>query len=144
MIGMGTGIAPFQGLIRLIYEKHHGWKGRVRLYHGARTGLEMLYLNDANADLANYYDQPTFRAFQAVSPRPAFDAPIALDQALERNAAEVWDMINRPNCRVYIAGMTKMLDQVDKALTTAGGSSEAWRKRRAELSANGRWVEVLY
>lgn len=144
MIGMGTGIAPFRGLVRLIYEKHRGWKGRVRLFHGARSGLEMLYLNDANDDLANYFDQPTFKAFEAVSPRPAFDAPVALGQALERNAAEVWDIINSPNCRVYLAGVSQMFDQIDAALTKIGGSGEAWRKRRSELAAGGRWVEVLY
>ena len=144
MIGMGTGIAPFRGLIRTIYEKHGGWKGKVRLYHGARTGLEMLYLNDANSDLANYFDQPTFKAFQAVSPRPAFNAPIALDNALEQNAAEVWEMVNSPDSRVYVAGMTQMLGMIDNALAKTAGSPQAWIAKRSELAAAGRWLEVLY
>ena len=70
MIGMGTGIAPFRALIRTIYEKFGSWDGKVRLFYGAKSGLEMLYMNDENKDLAQYVYQPTFKAFQAISPRP--------------------------------------------------------------------------
>jgi ferredoxin--NADP+ reductase len=144
MIGMGTGVAPFRGLVREIYEKLGGWKGRVRLFHGARTGLELLYLNDANDDLASYFDEPTFKAFQAVSPRPALDMPIALDKALEQNAAEVWEIVSGPDSRVFVAGMAQMLDTIDKAMANIAGSSEAWMAKRGELVAANRWLEVLY
>lgn len=144
MIGMGTGIAPFRSLIRAIYEKHGSWQGKVRLFHGARSGLEMLYMNDANNDLANYFDQPTFKAFQAVSPRPAFNEPVAMDKAIEQNAAEVWEIVNKPDSRIYVAGMTKMLTKIDKAMSTIAGSAEAWIAKRKELVAEGRWVELLY
>ncbi|MFA7399907.1 MAG: oxidoreductase, partial [Sideroxydans sp.] len=106
--------------------------------------LEMLYLNDANNDLANYYDQPTFKAFQAISPRPSFNEPVAIDKALEQNAAEVWAMVNSANSRIYMAGLTKMQAQIDKAMSTIAGSSEAWSAKRKELVAAGRWVELLY
>lgn len=144
MIGMGTGVAPFRGLIRMIYEKYGSWKGKVRLFHGARTGLEMLYLNDVNNDLHNYYDQPTFKAFQAVSPRPAFDAPVDMGKALEQNAAEVWEIVNSPDSRVYVAGATQMLDMIDRAMVNIAGSQQAWNAKKAELRAAGRWQEALY
>lgn len=144
MIGMGTGIAPFRTLIRMIYEKHGGWKGKVRLFHGARTGLEMLYLNDINNDLANYYDQPTFKAFQAVSPRPAFDAPAAIDQTLQQHAKEVWQIVKAPRSRIYVAGMRTMLGQIDRAMNSIAGSEAAWQKKKKALDDTGRWLEMLY
>ena len=144
LIGMGTGVAPFRGLIRMIYAKHGGWKGKVRLYHGARTGLEQLYMNDANNDIGNYLDQPTFKAFQAVSPRPAFNAPVALDKAMEQNAAEVWEIVNSQDSRVYVAGVKQMHDMIAKSMASVAGSADAWTAKRDEMVAAGRWLEVLY
>jgi ferredoxin--NADP+ reductase len=144
MIGMGTGIAPFRGLIRNIYEKHGSWKGKVLLFHGARTGLESLYMNDANNDIGHYFDQPTFKAFQAVSPRPAFNVPAALDKVLEQNATEVWEIMNNPDSRVYAAGVKQMHDMIAGAMSGIAGSSDAWTAKRREMVAAGRWLEVLY
>ena len=144
MLGMGTGIAPFRTLIRQIYEKIGGWKGRIRLFYGARSPLEMLYMNDENSDLANYFDQPTFKAFQAVSPRPALDAPVAIGQSLEQNAAEVWEMLQRSNTRVFVAGTAHLLPAVEQAMIRLAGSGGNWLRVENALKSSGRWSEVLY
>ncbi|MCX8017745.1 MAG: FAD-binding oxidoreductase, partial [Rhodocyclaceae bacterium] len=144
MIGMGTGIAPFRALIRHIYEKLGSWEGKVRLFYGAKTGLEMLYMNDANKDLAQYVYQPTFKAFQAVSPRPVFDAPIELDQALKQNAAEVWEMMQAPDTHLYLAGVQALFYRIEAALTEIAGSADAWQRVKEALKGEGRWHEVLY
>jgi len=144
MIGMGTGIAPFRAFIRHIYEDVGGWQGKVRLFYGAATGLEMLYMNKENNDLGNYYNQETFRAFQAVSPRPHAEAPIALDKALERNTAEVWAMLENPGTHVFLAGLETMLARVERALAGIAGSEQAWRKRKSAMLSSGRWREILY
>jgi len=144
MLGMGTGIAPFRTLIRQIYEKIGGWQGQIRLFYGAKSPLEMLYMNDENSDLANYFDQPTFKAFQAVSPRPALGAPVALGAVLERNAAEVWDMLQRPNTRVFVAGTANLLPVVEQAMIALAGSGADWLRVENSLKSSGRWSEVLY
>ena len=116
----------------------------MRLFYGARSPLEMLYMNDENNDLANYFDQPTFKAFQAVSPRPALDAPVALDKALEQHAAEIWEMVQRPTTRVFVAGTQGMLDGVERAMVALAGSGRNWLSVETALKSSGRWSEVLY
>jgi len=37
-----------------------------------------------------------------------------------------------------------MRGELDKAFTEIAGSQQKWARRKAELSAGGRWVELLY
>ncbi len=144
MIGLGTGIAPFRAFIKHIYNDLGGWKGDVRLYHGAMTGIEMAYMNDQNADLEYYYDQETFKAFQALSPRAHFDAPVDLEGAIAQNADEVWKHLKDPKTYVYVAGLKQIGELLDKALVKIVGSPEAYRQQKAKMVAEGRWHELIY
>ena len=144
MIAQGTGIAPFRAFIQKIYQTTGTWKGQVRLFYGAKTGMEMLYMNDKKGDLINYYKKRTFKAFKAISPNPQFNAPIALDQALLQNSKEAWSLLLEPNTYVYVAGVEKMIEPLNKALIKIAGSPERWEAKKEELIAEGRWSELLY
>lgn len=144
MVGVGTGIAPFRALCKHIYSVHKGWKGKVRLFYGAKTGMELLYLNDVNKDLGLYYDEKTFQAFEALSPRPAFDAPPALDRVLLENSRDVWEMVQDPKTYVYLAGLLEAAHNFEKAMSVAAGSPEAWQDMHVQLMAEGRLSELLY
>lgn len=144
MIGLGTGIAPFRAFINHIYEVKGGWKGNVRLFYGAKSGIELVYMNDHKNDFEHYYDESTFKAFEAVSPKPYFDEPIALEDTLAKHEEEVWSMILDPETHVYVAGLTKVKEMLDRAFAKMAGSDQKWERRLAELKAGGRWKEVIY
>lgn len=144
MVGVGTGIAPFRAFIRYIYEEHHGWKGQVRLFFGAQTGMELLYRNEYNQDLGLYYDYATFKAFETVSPRPHFDVPPDMDRLLEENSSEVWNLVRDPKTYVYVAGLIDVEHKFYKAMSKAAGSEMAWRQLRENLASDGRYAELLY
>lgn len=144
MIGIGTGIAPFRAFIKYMYEDRKEWNGKVRLFYGARTGMDLLYQNEQNRDLANYYDQATFKAFEAVSPRPHFDEPVDFDRTLADNVDEAWDMIQDPKTHVYISGISSLEESLDKVLAKAAGSTEQWEAKKADMIAEGRWSTLLY
>jgi len=144
LIGMGTGIAPFRAFIKHIYKNVKDWKGKIRLFYGARSGLELLYLNEKDGDLTNYYDEETFKAFHALSPRPNWSDPIALDAAIEERAEEIFEMLSLANTYVYVAGYEKVKEKLDKAFANILGSRIKWETRKAELIVGNKWAEVIY
>lgn len=144
MIGLGTGIAPFRHFVRYIYDTLGGWEGRVRLFYGARSGLEMLYMNDHQHDFARYYDERTFRAFESVSPRPHLDEPAALYDSLVGNRLEVWELIESPRTYVYIAGVERIRVELERAFAFMADSVQNWERLKRKMIAEGRWTELLY
>lgn len=144
MVGAGTGIAPFRAFVRKMYEQRGNWKGKVRLFYGAKTGLELLYRNEFNKDMALYYDDQSFKAFEAVSLRPHVDPNPALDRLLLDNQREVWEMVRDPKTYVYVAGLVSGAEKFEKAMIAMAGSEEAWRAKRHELAAQRRYSELLY
>ena len=144
MIGLGTGIAPFRAFIKHIYSDLGGWTGKVRLYHGAMTGVELAYMNDQNADLEYYYDEETFKAIQVLSPRAHFDVPVDLEGAMAQNADEVWTLLQDPKTYVYVAGLKQISKQLDEALVKIAGSPETFEQQKATMIDEGRWAELIY
>jgi ferredoxin--NADP+ reductase len=144
MIGTGTGVAPFRSLLQAIYRQRGGWSGQVRLYYGARTGMDMLYANDEHDDLAQYYDHQTFEAFRALSRRPLADDADTLTVATAPHAAAIWDFACQPDTYVYLAGLGRVAERFDALMGDAAGSIERWAKTREGLQAAGRWAELVY
>jgi ferredoxin--NADP+ reductase len=143
LIGLGTGIAPFRALVKHIYKNMGKWQGKIRLLYGAQTGLELLYMNDKRDDFANYYDEDTFEAFKALSPRPKWADPIAWDYAIEDRVEEIQDMLSDEHTYVYIAGQKRIRDALDRLFGDLLGA-KSWQDRKAQLIEQERWVELLY
>lgn len=144
LIGLGTGIAPFRALVKHIYQDVGGWEGKVRLLYGAHSGLELLYMNNKRDDFARYYDEQTFEAIKALSPRPNWADPIAWDFAIEDRAEEIRNMLSDEHTYVYVAGLKQVRDALDELFSDMSSSADGWAKKKAALMEQGRWVELLY
>jgi len=144
LIGMGTGIAPFRAFIKHIYKNVKGWNGRILLFYGAQSGLDLLYQNEKDGDLMNYYDEETFEAINALSPRPLWNDPVVLDQAIAERSEEIMDMLSLLNTYIYVAGHDKVKKGLDEAFAKIMGSPEKWETRKAELIAGKKWAEIIY
>jgi ferredoxin--NADP+ reductase len=144
MIGVGTGIAPFRAFTKHIYGERGGWKGKVRLFYGARTGMDLLYMNDRNNDISSYYDEDSFKAFESLSPRPHFDEPAQVERSLKENAEEVWSMLQDSKTHAYVSGLSSLEEQLDDALADIAGSPEDWVQLKKRMIEEGRWSTLFY
>ena len=144
MLGTGTGIAPFRAFLRRIYEEQSQWDGKVRLFYGARTGTDMLYMNDLNHDLASYYDQATFQAIQALSKGVLVDESDALKSGIEDHATEIWNLLQDSKTYVYLAGMKKIAAAFDASMARMAGSEAQWEAVKQGLIDDKRWSELTY
>ena len=144
LIGMGTGIAPFRAFIKHIYTNQKDWTGKILLFYGARSGLELLYQNEEDDDLTNYYDEETFEAIHALSPRPLWHDPVVIDQSIAERSEEILGILSLLNTYIYVAGHEKVKEGLDQAFANIMGSQEKWETRKAELIAGKKWVELIY
>jgi len=144
MIGTGTGIAPFRSFIEQIYKQKGAWEGQVRLFYGAKTGLDLLYMNDQNNDLTNYYQEETFKAFNALTNRALSGEEKALENSLNDNLQEAWDLIQQPDTYVFVAGLDNIAPSLDMVMIHAAGSKEIWASLKQKMKAEGRWSKLLY
>lgn len=144
LIGMGTGIAPFRAFVRHLAQNAPEFRGKVWLFHGARTGLDLLYHNDPRGDLTQYYDRGTFEAIQVLSSRPHWTDEIDWGSALRSHGRELARLLDDARTHVYVAGLEKIRDQLDRVFAELAGGPARWARRKSELVAGGRWVELLY
>lgn len=144
MIGSGTGVAPFRAFVQEIYRRHGGWRGQVRLYYGVRSGMDLLYVNDPDGDLANYYDEASFKAFAGVMRRPLASEGEIMEAALVEHADDVWSLMQVPSTHLYLAGLDKIAAAFDRVMADTAGSAAGWNALRTRMQAEGRWAELLY
>jgi len=144
MIGTGTGVAPFRAFVRQIYERHGGWKGRVRLFYGDQGGMNLLYLNDRQGDLDQYYDEATFKAFSGLVDRPLADASEGLAHSLSGHIEECGELLRDPKTHLFIAGQERAAAIFERLMAESLDSEEEWLEMKGRMIQQERWAELLY
>ena len=144
LICAGTGIAPFRAFVKHIYSNCPAFNGRIWLFHGGQTGLDLLYRNDEKDDFSLYYDRDTFEAFNALAKRPGWSDRTDWGTTLHARAEELCTLLSDPKTYVYLAGLKPIRDELNDVLAEIAGSNQTWFHWQADLEAEGRWIELLY
>ena len=114
------------------------------LFHGGRTGLDLLYRNEEKDDFALYYDRDTFEAFNALSTRSGWSDDSDWGTAMHARGEELCKLLSDPKTYVYVAGLEKISNELDDVLAEIAGSNQTWFHWKADLKAEQRWIELLY
>lgn len=143
VIGAGSGLVPFRWLALKVHARRLDWMGKVLMLHGDQTGLEHLYVNDPAADQDQYFDTPTYRAFEALKTRysaTASDRDIGIEAHLEA----VWRLMGQGSVFVYLAGYRSVAAALDRAMADYLRLPGRWEEAKAALARDGHWLEFLY
>jgi len=145
MVAAGTGIAPFRAFIQRIYRDKKSWNGKVRLFSGARNGMESVYMNRKNDDIAQYMSHETFEAFQAFSNGDHTGRRVYVQDQIADNQEEICAMIDEGNFAFYLCGMKAMEQGVDAVFRAhAERHGRNWDELKARYKAEGRWNVETY
>ena len=146
MVAAGTGIAPFRAFIHRVYRERKGWKGKVRLFYGTRTGMDSAYFNRESDDISQYMTHETFEAFQAFSDMPEETGNKAFVQDhLRENQEAVWQTLRKGNFSFYLCGMKAMEEGVNHVFAElAARDGLDWDALKAEYKKEGRWNVETY
>jgi ferredoxin--NADP+ reductase len=101
-------------------------------------------MNDLVDDFNLYYDEESFKAFEAVSPRPHLQVPVSWEAHMNDNGEEVWLLLQESNTYVYVAGLESALQSFNTTMTRVADSAAAWETVQEGLKKSGRWAELIY
>jgi len=148
MVGPGTGIAPFRGLLQeRSYQKMTQKKtvGDNVLYFGCKKrSMDFLYQDELNAFQKSGILTKLHLAFSREQ-----NEKIYVQHLLLRNSKETWKLIEQDGSCVYVCGGVKMgndvMDTLKQIVSQEGGMSlDAAKGFLNKLSAEGRYVQELW
>lgn len=143
MIGAGCGVVPFRWLARNIQARKLDWMGKVLMLEGESTGLERLYQNEPAGDQDQYFDNASYKAFEALKTRYSAGASDR-SASTESNRDAVWRLMGQGRVFVYVAGYRAVADAMNASMSEHLRLSGRWHEARAELIRSGHWLECLH
>lgn len=148
MMATGTGIAPFRAFLwRMFKEQHENYKfkGLAWLFFGVAYTPNILYKDELEELQTKYPDN--FRLTYAISreQKNAQGGKMYLQNRIQENADELWQLIQKPNTHVYICGLKGMEGGIDEGLSNAAGKFDVnWLDYQKQMRKAERWHVETY
>lgn len=148
MMATGTGIAPFRAFLwRMFKEQHENYKfkGLAWLFFGVAYTPNILYKDELEELQSKYPDN--FRLTYAISreQKNAQGGKMYLQNRIQENADELWQLIQKPNTHVYICGLKGMEGGIDEGLSNAAGKFDVnWLDYQKQMRKAERWHVETY
>ena len=152
MLATGTGIAPFRAYLWRMFKEaerkanpDYQFKGMAWLIFGVPFTPNILYKEELEAIQNEYPDN--FRLTYAISreQQNPEGGRMYIQHRVAEHAAELWQLMQKPNTHTYMCGLKGMEDGID-----AGMSAEAsqhgvdWTEFRRQMKKDHRWHVETY
>lgn len=148
MMGTGTGIAPFRAYLWRMFKENnpeYQFKGLAWLFFGVAYTPNILYKDELEALQAQYPDN--FRLTCAISreQKNAEGGKMYIQNRIQENADQLWELVQKPNTHVYICGLKGMEGGIDEGMSAAAGKFGVnWSEYQRQMKKEERWHVETY
>ena len=152
MLATGTGIAPFRAYLWRMFKEaerrtnsDYQFKGLAWLIFGVPYTPNILYKQELEEIQGQYPDN--FRLTYAISreQQNAEGGRMYIQHRVAEHAAELWDLMQKPNTHTYMCGLKGMEDGIDEALSAAAAEKGVdWVEFRKQMKKDHRWHVETY
>lgn len=152
MLATGTGIAPFRAFLWRMFKDaerranpEYQFKGKAWLIFGIPTTPNILYKEELEAMQEQYPDN--FKLTYAISreQQNAEGGRMYIQHRVAEHAAELWELMQKPNTHTYMCGLKGMEDGIDEAMSAeAAKHGVDWTEFRKQMKKQERWHVETY
>lgn len=148
MMATGTGIAPFRAFLwRMFKEQHEDYKfkGLAWLFFGVAYTPNILYKEELEQLAQEFPDN--FRLTYAISreQKNAEGGKMYIQNRIQENADELWQLVQKPNTHTYICGLKGMEGGIDQGMSAAAGKFGVdWAQYQKQLKKQELWHVETY
>lgn len=152
MLATGTGIAPFRAFLWRMFKDaerkanpDYQFRGKAWLIFGVPYTPNILYKEELEAMQHQYPDN--FRLTYAISreQQNAEGGRMYIQHRVAEHAAELWELMQKPNTHTYMCGLKGMEDGIDEGLSAeASKHGVDWIEFRKQMKKDHRWHVETY
>jgi ferredoxin--NADP+ reductase len=148
MMATGTGIAPFRAFLWRMFKENnpdYKFKGLAWLFFGVAYTPNILYKEELEKLQAEFPDN--FRLTYAISreQKNVDGGKMYIQNRIQENADELWDLVQKPNTHTYICGLKGMEGGIDQGMSAASGKYDVnWSDYQKQLKKQHQWHVETY
>ncbi len=152
MLATGTGIAPFRAYLWRMFKEaerkansDYQFKGLAWLIFGVPYTPNILYKEELEAIQNEYPDN--FRLTYAISreQQNAEGGRMYIQHRVAEHAADLWQLMQKPNTHTYMCGLKGMEDGIDEGMSAeASKHGVDWIEFRRQMKKEHRWHVETY
>lgn len=152
MLATGTGIAPFRAFLWRMFKDderqanpEYQFKGMAWLIFGVPYTPNILYKEELESMQAKYPDNCRLTYAISREQQNAEGGRMYIQHRVAEHAAELWQLMQKPNTHTYMCGLKGMEDGIDEALSAeAAKHGVDWTEFRKQMKKDERWHVETY